>query len=414
MKKTIIFFPFEVGLAHLTRSFALAQNLQRKGHTIIFAIPERKISLFQSKGITLVPIKPYIEKDGLDYISKLKNIDFLLEHAQEEMKLLKRYKPDCAVIDFRMSAVASCSTFGLPIFFLAGSGGLPYGCHLPNPKLPAIFHKILSPLLEYFIWNMRMEYIKVMHKTATLLGYTQKMEHMLQNMEYLIPEPQHYLPSKKTELKTHYVGPMFWKEFERIEPNWLSEMKRDGNTIYITFGGTGFDPKKMLALANHFLQKDYRVIVSTGDIIQKSAFPKHKKLFVEKYLPGGKISKIASVIVCHGDYGTLMEGILAKTPIVSIPYNPDQLLHSLRLQELSLVWCLSKFNVQVVKSLIKLNLKDFQNKGTEIEIGEIDKTIDEIFTKKNEYRSAIQLFCKKFPIKDGVEGARCVIEKYFD
>jgi hypothetical protein len=44
-QKTILFLPIEVGLAHITRSLAVAEVLADKSHKVIFALPKRKHSL---------------------------------------------------------------------------------------------------------------------------------------------------------------------------------------------------------------------------------------------------------------------------------------------------------------------------------------------------------------------------------
>ena len=45
-KKTILFLPIEVGVAHITRSLAIAEDLHMRDYAVLFALPKRKQSLF--------------------------------------------------------------------------------------------------------------------------------------------------------------------------------------------------------------------------------------------------------------------------------------------------------------------------------------------------------------------------------
>lgn len=409
-QKRIIFFPNEVGLAHLTRSYALAEELNNRGHKVIFAVPKRKRELFRSKDILLIPIEPYTTTDSLQFIPKIRQYNFLIKYVHEELKILQKFTPDVAIVDFRMSAVASCSIYGLPAFFLTGSGGLPSGCYLPNPKVPEYLFELISPLIQKIISRMRSSFIHSIHEAARSLGYSQDIDAMLHAINYLVPEAKSYLPPVKSQMKISYVGPIFWDGFEKLSPPWLSHIHPDGKSVYVTFGGTGFDRQKMIQLTKLLLQKGFRVIVSTSSIAAVSDFPHNSKLFVEKYLPGIKISRKVDLVVCHGGYGTLMEAVYAGTPSLAIPYNPDQILHSLRLQELEVTTCLIGFNRQVLLGLLQQEMNQFLSAGSNIEISRIAFEIDKTLAKKQEYQNAIGLFKNTFPLKDGVINAATIIE----
>lgn len=139
-QKTIIFFVIEVGLAHIIRSMAIAEELSKLGFKVIYALPKRKWSLVKDSNVDFVDITGYTEKDGIDFVSKLDNLSYLHPLVTEERRILHKFRPDCIVIDFRLTAIASSANLGIPTFFITGSGGLPYGCYLPNPGVSSIFN----------------------------------------------------------------------------------------------------------------------------------------------------------------------------------------------------------------------------------------------------------------------------------
>lgn len=76
-RKTVLFFSTEAGLAHVTRSLAIAQELKNRGHRIIFATGT-KHELVKKTGIT--PVQTLISlEEGLapEVILKWKDAQFI-------------------------------------------------------------------------------------------------------------------------------------------------------------------------------------------------------------------------------------------------------------------------------------------------------------------------------------------------
>lgn len=404
-KRRIIFFPVEMGLAHLTRSRAIAEELHRRGHEILFVGPSSKAHLFTNSPISFFPLQNTIKDE--ENIHKLKDLSFLVRAMKEEIEIIRNYKPDIAIIDLRISALVSCQKFGIPIVAISNSDGLPYSTYIPNIGLPQFVYYIVSSLLPFLIDRFKTSFINALSEAGSRLdiSFTKKD---LENITYIVPEYSDYLPLKQTKSNVHYCGPIFWNGFEKTIPSWLNKINPDGKTVYITFGGTGYDREKLISLSVRLAQKGYKVIVSSSIIAPLNAFPKLPNLYVEKYLPGWEICKRVDIVICHGGIGTTMQSIISGKPVLAIPFNVDQYTHSLRLEELGLARCITNVSLSEV---LKLDWYSFQKGGRNLTVEKISTVLDDMIAKKDWYTVKIKEYNKKYTTKDGVQKAADIIER---
>lgn len=404
-KRRIIFFPVEMGLAHLTRSRAIAEELHRRGHEILFVGPISKSHLFTNSAISFFPLQNTIKDE--ENIHKLKDLSFLVRAMKEEIEIIRNYKPDIAIIDLRISALVSCKKFGIPIVAISNSDGLPYSTYIPNIGLPQFVYYIVSSLLPFLINRFKTSFINALSIAGGKLDIS-FTKNDLENITYIVPEYSDYLPLKQTKTNVYYCGPIFWNGFEKNIPSWLNKINPNGKTVYITFGGTGYDREKLISLSVRLAQKGYKVIVSSSIIAPQNAFPKLPNLYVEKYLPGWEICKRVDIVICHGGIGTTMQSIISGKPVLAIPFNIDQYTHALRLQELGLARCIT--NVSLLE-VLKLDWYSFQKGGRNLKVEKISTVLDDMIAKKDWYTVKIKEYNKKYTTKDGVQKAADIIER---
>lgn len=406
-RKTILFFSTEAGLAHITRSLAIAQELQKRGHRIFFATGSKHELV---KKVNIKPVQTLVSlNEGLtpEVILKWKDAQFIKKVAISDKKIIEKYKPDCIVIDFRSPAVAASLTTNLPIFFITGSGGLPGGCHLPTIGIPKFIHKLIEPTMQKLIWNAKKPFYETIVSVANQLGAKVELNDLKTSLQYIVPEISTYLPNQDKNLTINYVGPIFWNHFNTYKPDWLKNMKPDRKTVYITFGGTGYDGSKLISLAENLVDAGFRVIVSSSTIADPKQFPVKKNLYVADYVDGTLTCTIADVIVCHGGYGTMMQALRAGKPVVAIPYNPDQLIHAFRVQELGLGQTVTNFNIL---KFLPLKWERIMNLGNSVEVDQITKRVRAIFDNYQSYKTKIHIFKSQLPSVNGSVIAADVIE----
>lgn len=209
--------------------------------------------------------------------------------------------------------------------------------------------------------RMKKPFYEAMHYAAIELGFGGALDNLIEKVTYIIPEPIGFVRAYQHQYAVHYVGPLIWGGFRSFQPDWLKRIRPDGRTIYITFGGTGYDPKKLFSLSILLVSKGYRVIVISNSIVQVTDFPNMRNLCVSKYISGEDAARhAADLVICHEGFGTLTQALIAERPIVSIPYNPDQLSFSLKLVERGVC---DNLVLLMLTDLLKLNWNSFQNAG---------------------------------------------------
>jgi UDP:flavonoid glycosyltransferase YjiC (YdhE family) len=410
--KTYLFFPIEIGLAHICRSLAVAEELHARGHIVHFALPKRKQATFASSPIHFVPIEDHYAQDDFGMNVKMfRKSQYIESMVNAELELIDKYTPDAVVIDFRLSAFAAAAIRKVKTYAIFVGDGLPYGSHLPNPGLPKLLYKMFRNIFPKMYdlasrWYMK-PFLKMMKRHECDISYDQWM----QNVEYFVPEPSFYMPGISKQLNVHYVSPLGWHKFNIQRPTWLENIHPDGNTIYLSFGGTGFDKRKPIEISRVLLDAGYRVIVSTGNISDPENYPNNPNLYVERYLPGNIVSSKVDLVICHGGYGTSMDAIQHNVPVLAIPFNPDQILHAARMQEFGIAESMYTLQVLDILHIFTFNWKHIEDKGKALDNGLILNQVRYMFDHMLKYKQSLKEFNRKYPSKNGNIEVADIIEK---
>jgi sterol 3beta-glucosyltransferase len=104
--------------------------------------------------------------------------------------------------------------------------------------------------------------------------------------------------------------------------DWLSE---GGKPIYVGFGSNGVgDVKKFATIVLEVLEKTgERILFATG-WSQFDNLPKHKNLFVTKYVNHEMVFPLCKVGVFHGGAGTLAAMLRSDLPVIIVSFYTDQ------------------------------------------------------------------------------------------
>lgn len=410
--RTYLFFPIEIGLAHICRSLAVAEVLHSRGHIVHFALPKRKQATFARSPIHFVPIEDYYAQDDFGMnVRMFRNTEYVERMIDSELALIDTYKPDAVVIDFRVSAFAAAAIRKVKTYAIFVGDGLPYGALLPNPGLPKTIYQIFRNIFPKMYdlaskWYLQ-PFLMSMRKRGCILTFDQWM----QNVEYFVPEPTFYMPGVSKKLKVHYVSPLGWYKFNNKTPAWLEDIYPDGKTIYLSFGGTGFDKQKPIEISKALLNAGYRVIVSTGNISDPADYPPNPNLYVERFLPGDIISTKVDLVICHGGYGTSMDAIQHSVPVLAIPFNPDQILHAARMQELGVAESVFRLRIPDIIYVFTFNWRHIENKGKAVQSATIVKKARFMLDHMSEYKRSLKKFNMMYSNINGAVEVADIIEK---
>ncbi|KKR53715.1 MAG: Glycosyl transferase, UDP-glucuronosyltransferase [Parcubacteria group bacterium GW2011_GWA1_40_21] len=391
-KKRFLFFPLEIGLAHITRSIAIAEKMITDGHDAYVVVPGKKIELFKDTIVTLIPTEIYDNSEDSHPLHKFRDVEYLYHISKKEQEIIEKIAPDCVVVDYRLSALIACMMCGKKTVFISDGGWGPHDFAMPNPGIEKTIFRTFGFAADFLFKYLKGKFIKSLFIAAKKRGFIGYKKDIIHSILYIAPEFTNYLPAKKSLPKIECVGPIFWSGFERFGDQSVKNLKPDGKTVYLTFGGTGFDGEKLISLSDAIAKKGYRVLVSSSIIADVKNFPKHDKLLPFKFVDGKKASEIADLIVCHGGYGTMMQAMLAGKPVVAIPYNFSQLIHSLRFQELGLGKCVSKKSIRNIVYLIANMWERFERNARKVQTQDILNDIEEVMQNYEKYKKRIEKF----------------------
>ena len=289
--------------------------------------------------------------------------------------------------------------------FISDGGWGPHDFAMPNPGLEKTIFRTFGFVIDFLFKYLKGKFIKslfiaakkeVLRATKTIsliLFYT-----LRRNLKIICPLKN---PCRKLSMSARF----FWSGFERFGDQSVNGLKPDGKTVYLTFGGTGFDGEKLISLSGAMVKRGYRVLVSSSIITDVKNFPKHDKLLPFKFVDGGKASEIADLIVCHGGYGTMMQAVMAGKPVLAIPYNFSQLIHSLRFQELGLGKCVSKKSMLNIFYLICNMWNRFEKNARKIKTQDILNGMEEVMQNCEKYKKRIEKFIANDKNRNGSSSA---------
>ncbi len=413
--KTIVFFPFQIGLAHITRSLAVAEELFRMGHTIKFVVSKQKHHIIRKTPVPLIHLTSISNKDHIQNTNFFRDIKLLKKVVSIEYAYLKKIKPDLVVVDYHLSALASSAALSIPTVLITHGSGLPCYFRIPDLGFPFYLDILVKPFISWWIMIAKRLYLQGLHHVSKDLGNSLSLNEWFKTAYYLLPEPKGYFISNNNNLKIFHTGPLYWKGFDKKLPKSIDIIRPDGKTIYVTFGGTGFDKVKLIKLAKELIQNGYRVIVTCGTIADKKDFMTHKRLFINDFLPGEEVMKRVDLVICHGGYGTLIQAIRQNKPFIALAFNPDQIVHSYRMKEMGLGVCMNTFTMKRLVSFITFGLT-FQWKKVEeinkrISVKDIVDETNVVLKIKKKYIQNIKNYNMKNNLSFGAKKAALLLEK---
>jgi len=101
--------------------------------------------------------------------------------------------------------------------------------------------------------------------------------------------------------------------------------------------------------------------------------------------------------------------MLAGKPVVAIPYNFSQLIHSLRFQELGLGKCVSKKSIRNIVYLIANMWERFERNARKVQTQDILNDIEEVMRNYEKYKKRIEKFIANDKYRDGSSAAADLI-----
>jgi len=329
----VYFSPCGIGLGHASRNMPIAQELRRRGATILFSTYLEGVDYARKNGFNVVPVPPIsLSNDSSGSIDlKMSSVQqgisafpTLARQVNAELRYMKAFKPDVVVSDSRLSSIFAAKLLGIPQVLIL------------NQFTP------LVPLKKMFVLNMILDGI-IMTLIGRGWGYADRI---------LIPDfPAPYTLSidclripgpyqKKVEL-IGAILPM--RQEDARDPRVVREELgvEDGQRlIYAGISGPRAERIPLLKLLEPIFETfpdEYRVVMSMGNP-NGGTRPIRKGSLIELGWAENKfdILNACDLVISRGGHETLMQSICYGKPsiIIPVPNHPEQYGNARRAQGL--------------------------------------------------------------------------------
>jgi UDP:flavonoid glycosyltransferase YjiC (YdhE family) len=327
----ILFVAEGVTLAHVTRPLILARSLDTNLFEIHFACTSGWERILTNLPARFWPIKSISSHDFLAALSKGRPIytsATLHSYVKEDLHLLKNVDPDLVVGDFRLSLSVSAGHHGVPYATITNAYWSEYcdSKHYPIPELPVT--RIFGVSASDAIFQRIQPWVFAYH--ARPLNHVRRKYGMppFLNLLQTYTDANHVLYADipglfaATGLPNHhcYLGPLSWAPNIDL-PDWWAQLDADKPLVYVTLGSSG--PVSVLPTVLEALAPlSVSVVIATAGRWKPSIRPSN--IWAMDFLPGDRVAKQASLIICNGGSPSVYQALQEGTPVIGIPSNMDQ------------------------------------------------------------------------------------------
>lgn len=337
------------GGGHFFRLLALARLLRDAGHSVIFLIHQKKFAAILSRenipyyrdrwvfpailwqkvrGLAPRTNNRELEeravfwefpdlsyqwvRDGIWSYRELKRRLSILK------KLIHGYSVQCVIGDGHILARIAGKEEGIPVIQLARMISFPETASMLWWKEDWEYR---PPALERFFSLLR-------HPPESRQGSCGLFE----GDKYLIPSfPQ--LEPYQGSTPHLYMGPLL----RYPKPVLTDRTEGKQGQVYITFGSGAFRKnfQILLPLIRQIIgNAGQKVVISDPYGMIKKHIPPSENTVTRSWVDNEKILPVTSLVISHGGYGTLMDGIVHGVPQLIIPFHSEQEGNGRRLQQL--------------------------------------------------------------------------------
>ena len=345
----ILCMPYTHTLSHVSRPLAVAVELRRRGHEVVFAGEGSKIEFIEREGF---PVVPLYEPDPLEIYGNIRegrlrfvsNSD-INKMMTADIELYSKIRPDLVLSDGRFTAPISCHIASIAHAAIVNVSSTEYRA-LPYVPLfgwlpslivsrKSLLWKALDQVnlfLEMLIFNQSMRTFTTLSRQYKLTKTITATNCLVGKDLTLLPDVPEYFPTRNLPSDYHYIGPLTLQQSRALPAWWQSAIEQKKNIIYITMGTTGLSDFFEKTI-DYFREMDVIAIITTGGQATISAtLPEN--VYVEEYLDGDAVMEASSLVVCHGGNGTIYQALQHGKPVVGIPTIPDQQFNMRQVEKL--------------------------------------------------------------------------------
>jgi UDP:flavonoid glycosyltransferase YjiC (YdhE family) len=383
----ILCIPYSHTLSHISRPLAVAIELRRRGHEIVFAGEGPRKSFIEHEGF---PVIPLFEPDPDVLYGNIRSgkLKFVSDSDIEKMiaadlALYKEVSPDIVLTDGRFTAPISCHVATIKHAAIVNVSSTEYRAFPYVPFfqwIPEIFvsregavQKVLDRFnlaMEMFVFDRAMSSFSKLSKQYKFPKKITATNCLVGKDLTLLPDIPEYFPTRNLPQDYHYIGPITFRQ-ELPKPDWWPANVGTKPLIYITMGTTGIS--NFFEIVHDVISSsDVAAIVTTGghgiNLVTKEG-----TIYVDNFLDGDMVIETCDLIVCHGGNGTIYQALSHGKPVIGIPTIPDQAFNMRRVEALgcgkTITWQTFSKNPRILLKVIHeiINSVSFSNRARRLQ-----------------------------------------------
>ncbi|MCB1559283.1 MAG: hypothetical protein KDJ50_10210 [Alphaproteobacteria bacterium] len=346
--RKILILANSISLAHPTRMWKLACDLRDAGHHVEFAtseafwkylLPTRQdIKLHPISSITPEEFNRRLFKTQFLFTSQEMERDFL-----EDSRLIETIEPDIIIGDTRPTALIPARMCGIPYFNMTQyhwAHGLENKDILPPVQAVLLFGRTISsltsPLITPFILKSMVDKANQffcrhpLTKDARIPEFESLSEFYLAGDYTLFADLHALYPLAQLDQHQSFIAPLIWSNSETAWPDHWPHDFGGKPVAYVSMGSTG-SYRTIPAVLEGLRMNGFQILLSGYGY--NSYDLDLRDTYCAQFVPGDAAMKKADLVVCNGGTGTTYHAISHGLPILAVPQNMDQSLHSYQLEQ---------------------------------------------------------------------------------
>jgi UDP:flavonoid glycosyltransferase YjiC (YdhE family) len=332
----VLFIGEAAALSHVARPHVLAGHLAPRGYNVLFARDPRYSRLFEEGGFPTTDIRSLpgsIVEARLMRHEPVYDADVLDRYVQDDLRLIREFKPDLVVGDFRHSLAVSSQLARVPYINIADAHWSPAAdtqFELPNSPLAGAIGMPLSNLLFQAMRPFAFAYqtfpLNVVRMKYGLPPISMEVTDCNTYGDYTVHpnDPALFTLKRPLPAKHKFIGPISWSPSVK-KPEWWDGLPEDCPAIYVSLGSTG-RPDLLDTVFRVLERLPVTAMIATAGRWQTRASAAN--IFTADFLPGAEAAARAKLIICNGGTMSGQQALCAGVPYLGLISNMDQLLFS--------------------------------------------------------------------------------------
>ncbi|HLE00631.1 MAG TPA: nucleotide disphospho-sugar-binding domain-containing protein [Bdellovibrionota bacterium] len=321
-----------VTLAHLGRSFSLAQRLRRSHQFEIgFASATVWNQLLGPHDLwsrTIHSISPSTFMHRLDQGEPVYSADELEAYVREDEALIAEFRPDVVIGDFRISLAASARRCKVPYVAMTNAYWSPAAepkfivPDIPATRLLGVkMAQTIIPLMVPSIFAVHSLKMNQFKKRLGLPWWELDLRKVYGDADYLwYTDLPNFVPIRSLPKNHDFIGWVPWSP-EIPLPSWWNTLPQDRPVVYVSLGSSG--PARLLPEILESLGALPVTVIASG---QPTGTAKNGRLFTSEMIPGDAVLDRCALVICNGGSPSVQQALAHGIPALGIPRNLDQYL----------------------------------------------------------------------------------------